>query len=814
KGLRFRVLTVDEAVPSDQLCAAIAREIETDMRYDAARYFGKTRRIARPQILARTALTRRAKRLDASDVVLVTGGARGITAECALALARETGAHMVLAGSSPSPTDAPDAPNSAEIAKTLERFASEGLSAEYRQCNANDREEVGQLVSATRRRTGRVSAIIHGAAINRPQRAHQVSAKDAREEISPKLIGALNLFDALKDDPPSIFCAFTSVIGVTGMPNNAWYAFANQALDRSLGVFASSNPNTDAVSMAFSVWDEVGMGANLGSLEGLSQLGTDAIPLKEGVGRFLELFQQDAGDRQIVVAGRLGGIDTWRPEFPALPKGRRFLENIRFFQPGVEVIARTHLNLERDAYLADHNYKGVYLFPTVFGLEAMAQTVAYVLGRPELRGVTISDLDLSRPLPVNPERGLEIEVYARVLADELGVVTVKTGIRCEQNGFSVDHFAGTYSLGLQVAQRHVQANIANSATVLPLDSRRDLYGSILFQGPRFQRIAKVHQLDGVDCRFDSDEREGAGYVLGDPFCRDALLQSLQLCALPHQCLPVHIGRWQITDAADGSARVRKNRSTITGRTRDEYVGNVLSSESSGAVLEELTDYHAKILEHREDWPTAETLAAGHSGQPQASETNDWSASTCFYAVPGAGPRGQVVFVLRFPLTFRGSANPLRTAYFSNFAEWMGKARELSGIEQTGFHKRLFEMFGSDVHGGVTNSFATTIFGRAGQSDVIEGHFWMEECSETEYTVVCDWRRLPFPSGNPERIGRSRMRTSSVEILGTNDVKTAPWPEEFYRFLVGMNPTRDWEAPPEPLHEGFSDLEFGNALWSA
>ena len=420
---------------------------------------------------------------------------------------------------------------------------------------------------------------------------------------------------------------------------------------------------------------------------------------------------------------------------------------------------------------------------------------------------------LSRPLPVHPERGLEIEVYARIIEGESRALTVKTGIRCEQNGFSVDHFSGTYSLGAQAAPQAESSEAPRRTAVLSLDPLRDLYGPILFQGARFQRIVKVHQLDSDDCRFDSDEREGAGYVLGDPFCRDALLQSLQLCATPHQCLPVRIGKWRITDAADTAARMRHNHSTITSRTTAEYVGNVISSDVSGAVLEELTDYHAKILEIREDWPTAEELAAGRSIQAHTVAATEWNASSCFYAAPGAGPRGQVVFVLRFPLTFRGSANPLRTAYFSNFAEWMGKARELSGIEQTGFHKRLFELFGSDVHGGVTNSFETTVLGRAGQSDVIEGHFWMEECGETEYTVVCDWRRLPFPSGKPERIARSKMRTSSVEILGPNEVKTAPWPEEFYRFLVGMNPSREWEALPESLPAGFSSLDLGEALWS-
>ena len=41
--------------------------------------------------------------MDFKDVVLVTGGAKGITAECALEFARKTKAKMVLVGRSPIP---------------------------------------------------------------------------------------------------------------------------------------------------------------------------------------------------------------------------------------------------------------------------------------------------------------------------------------------------------------------------------------------------------------------------------------------------------------------------------------------------------------------------------------------------------------------------------------------------------------------------------------------------------------------------------------------------------------------------------------
>ena len=91
------------------------------------------------------------------------------------------------------------------------------------------------------------------------------------------------------------------------------------------------------------------------------------------------------------------------------------MEDVRFFQPGVELVARTHLDLDRDPYLADHQYKGSYLFPTVFGLEAMAQAVSYVLGRSELPALSIQEVRLQRPLLVL-EAGQGAEAPGRELA--------------------------------------------------------------------------------------------------------------------------------------------------------------------------------------------------------------------------------------------------------------------------------------------------------------------------------------------------------------------------------------------------------------
>jgi acyl-CoA thioesterase FadM len=193
---------------------------------------------------------------------------------------------------------------------------------------------------------------------------------------------------------------------------------------------------------------------------------------------------------------------------------------------------------------------------------------------------------------------------------------------------------------------------------------------------------------------------------------------------------------------------------------------------------------------------------------------EWDASKAYETIQGGGPQGQPLFVFRFPLTFRDSATPMSTLYFSSFADWMGKARELGGMQQTDFHPRLFEIFGEGTYGGVTNFFETTILGRAGHSDVVEGRFCMDDCTETEYTASCEWRRIPYPSGSPERIAFTRMRTSSVRILGHGVAKPAPWPEDFYEYLVSMRPTQASTRPLANIPTSLEGLEIGEAVWRA
>lgn len=611
----LKVRVVDLATNVDPVLVAghVINDLATAEAYLAVGYDAQlTRRVPKPLVQNPAEYKKRKIHWSANDVILVTGGAKGITAECALALAQATGVRMALVGTSLHPQADSRQKTSAEIARTLDRFSAAGLTCQYYSCDITDPDAVTALSRQIRQELGQITGVIHGAGLNKPRRVEQVSAEAAYLEVSPKVLGAINLCQALQNQPPKLFVGFSSVIGVIGMPGNAWYGFANEALDLILRRFEEQHPETFVLSVAYSVWDEVGMGARMNSVQALTKMGIDAIPKKEGVRRFLHLIENDPGSRQVIVAAR-DSLDTWRPKPNAMPAASRFLEQLRYVEPGVEVISRVHLSLERDAYVQEHVYKGSYLFPTVFGLEAMAQTVAYATGQSSFQSLCIENIRLERPIVVDPDTGVDIEIYAEVLEREShsSKQRVLTGIRTERTGFAMDHFSATFVLDVNRDTPRDQVELPQKP--LDIQPQQDLYGWLLFQGSRFQRLRQVYTLNSKKCVFRSEVRPCSSYaeeawLLGDPFFRDSLLQSVQLMIPQDICLPVRIDSIELYPFQSNLSELCVGTAINEGRSGQDYNTTVFVITEDGRVVERLNGYQLRILEHRPANPTAEDLA--------------------------------------------------------------------------------------------------------------------------------------------------------------------------------------------------------------
>lgn len=474
--------------------------------------------------------------LGPDDVLLVTGGGKGIAAECALDLALSTGARLALLGRSLPESDA-------ELAGNLERMRAAGATALYLPADVTDPEAVRAAVARAQAELGPVTALLHGAGTNAPRLLASLDEAAFLRTLAPKVTGLGNVLAALDADRLRLLMTFGSIIGRVGLPGEADYATANEWQTLATERFAAAHPGCRCLALEWSVWSGVGMGERLGTLEGLIRRGITPIPPGTGIELLRGLLARPLPTVAVVVTGRFGDPPTValdRPEMPLL----RFLETPRVHVPGVELVVDTGISADTDPYLADHVLRGEPLFAAVLGLEAMAQAAMTLTG--ETRLPVFEEVTFHRPVAVPPGRSVTIRVAA--LVREPGRVDVV--LRESSTGFAADCFRAVCRFGSEDGATPRLALGPDGAPV-SLDPARDLYGPVLFHRGRFRRLQGYRQLRATFCLAEI-QPDGAvpwfgrylpdRLLLGDPGARDAAIHGIQAC-IPHfTLLPVGVDR--------------------------------------------------------------------------------------------------------------------------------------------------------------------------------------------------------------------------------------------------------------------------------
>lgn len=618
--LEVVALGFDQQLSADFIARQLAAELRYEARYHAAEYDPSgNRSLRRIDLVAPEQCIPRNLEWSSHDVLLVTGGGKGITAECVLAFARETGVRVALIGRSLSPEPG----EQSELASTLDKLNKAGIEYRYYTADVADSAALALVVASIKQELGTITGVLHGAGTNTPRRVIDVTAEEAEKEIAPKVQGAVNLLALFDTEPPKLFAAFTSIIGITGMRNNAWYAYSNETVARYLEAFSDTHPETAVLCFAFGVWDEVGMGVKLGSVQYLEQMGIDAIPLQEGVKQFMRWMRLASPNPEIIVTASSTGLPTWQriPEIKkqmALPG--RFLGFVEQEEAGVERISKVTLDSQLDLYLADHNYQGTLLFPTVMGLEAMAQNCLAIAGDPDLEVIRIEAIRLDRPIMVYPGRPLTIEIRVLALEREnlLDQRVISASIHGDQSSKEVVYFSADFVIGKRQSCQATE-NVQLNAGVLGIVPSLDLYGGVLFQGPLFQRMSAIQELDRSHVLFTTEARqetilmpEGfaesvrAPLVLGDPYYRDTLLQAAQLSLIPEICLPIRIEAidFYATNMQSGFFHAQAR---VIGRDGRRVFGDVTVVDDKNNLIERITGYEVQVLDRRAGFPTPEQL---------------------------------------------------------------------------------------------------------------------------------------------------------------------------------------------------------------
>ncbi|HEY2577501.1 MAG TPA: type I polyketide synthase [Streptosporangiaceae bacterium] len=516
--------------------------------------------------------------LGAGDVLLVSGGGKGITAECALALATGTGASVALLGRS-DPTADP------ELAANLRRMEAAGVTYAYVRADITSAAEVANAVAEVRASLGPVTAVLHGAGRNVPAPLASLGEAAFQATLAPKIGGLEALLTAVEPAGLKLLVTFGSIIGRAGLRGQADYATANDWLTEMTRQVGEANPGCRCVALEWSVWSGAGMGERLGVLESLIREGISPIPLEAGIGMLRGALASPHVPDSLVIMGRAGGLPTISLEPRELPL-TRFTDRPRVYYPGIELVADAELSADSDPYLTDHLLDGDLLFPAVLGMEAMAQAAVALAG--PAHGVALENIEFLRPIVVPLDGAVTIRIAALNHGDSVAVA-----IRSGDTGFQADHFRATVRLADHppVPAEREEENVTTPQ--VPLDPAADLYGGIFFQGKRFQRVARYQRLAATSCDVEISAGSGDEWfgsylprelVLGDPGARDAFMHGIQCCVPNATLLPAGAERICPAGAGELAGQVVLHAAE-RHRDGDTYTYDLEVCAQDGRILE-------------------------------------------------------------------------------------------------------------------------------------------------------------------------------------------------------------------------------------
>ncbi|MFI5621325.1 type I polyketide synthase [Streptomyces sp. NPDC051567] len=573
--------TVVHTPVTDDAVERVVAEVAATARFTEVHHDGSgVRRVPTLRALPVTQ-TREDAPLTSSDVLLVTGGGKGISAECALAIALRTGTKLAVLGRS-------DPAQDKELADNLRRMSDAGVEVRYARADVTDAGQVRGAVAELEGGLGRITGLLHGAGRNEPNALTHLEAEDFRRTFAPKVDGLRTVLDTVGPGNLKLLVAFGSIIGRAGLRGEAHYATANEWLADLTEDTARAHPGLRARCMEWSVWSGVGMGEKLSVVESLSREGITPVSPDQGVEILLRLISDPDAPVVTVISGRTEGIGTVRRELPALPL-LRFTGNPLIRYHGVELVTEVELNEGTDPYLADHLLDGNLLMPAVIGMEAMVQVGSAVTGRDTVP--VIEGAKFLRPIVVPPNGSTRIRIAATVT----GADTVDVAVHAEDTGFVAEHFRArlVYS-GAQVPQGP-PFQVSEDTPPVPLDPAGDLYGGVLFQGARFQRLHRFHRAAARHVDADVDVQQHpqdwfAGFLpgellLADPGMRDALMHGNQVCVPDATLLPSGVER--IHPLGNGAHVPGRLRYAAVERSRDgdTYVYDIAVRAEDGTVVE-------------------------------------------------------------------------------------------------------------------------------------------------------------------------------------------------------------------------------------
>ncbi|MFE9097132.1 SDR family NAD(P)-dependent oxidoreductase, partial [Streptomyces sp. NPDC007264] len=320
--------------------------------------------------------------LTSDDLLVVTGGGRGITAACVAELARNhrpgllllgrtpledepawahgvgdaglkaaAAAQLKAAGEKPTPKRVEQlfraVIGAREIRQTLADVRAAGSTVEYLAVDITDPAAAAAVLAPYKER---VTGLVHGAGVLADQLIANKKASEIERVFAPKLAGLRAVAAALDADRLRHVILFSSVAGFFGNRGQSDYAMANEVLNAWASSFRQRHPSARVTSLNWGAWDSGMVSPEIKAV--FRERGITLIPVETGARLFTEQFAPERAADVVTVLG------------PTTPLS----EPDRPTATGPVTVERTLDALPGDPIVADHVIGGAPVLPAVVAL--------------------------------------------------------------------------------------------------------------------------------------------------------------------------------------------------------------------------------------------------------------------------------------------------------------------------------------------------------------------------------------------------------------------------------------------------------------
>lgn len=562
--------------------------------------------------------------IQTSSVFLVSGGGRGITAQCVLKLATYFPCKWILLGRSEileiEPSWARDCQDEAELKKrimqdflaqgqkptpmavnrvhrsliasreiqqTLKALKELGSEATYVSVDVTDTAALPAKLSPIVKRFGPVTGIIHGAGNLADKLIENKTPEDFERVYGPKILGLENLLHCVSLKKLKHLVLFSSVAGFYGNAGQADYALANEILNKAALLVKQKAPSCHVVAINWGPW-ESGMVTPI-LKQAFEQRGITILPIDAATQMLVnELAPKHQDTVQVVIGSPLPSLHI--APSPELQTHR----------------LKRRLDPNANPFLQDHVISGMPVLPFTCSISWMANACEQLY--PGYQCFICEDIRVLKGIVFDQDAASEYVLDLQEVSKDKEKIVVTGKIwSAGPTRKTRYHFSNKLTLQREKpAAPTLECYSLAPDHMIPMVDKEfyQVDASSLFHGPTFHGIRRILNITPeaitAECLAPGlGDRHQGQFPVGtiNPYVSDIQTHAVWIW-LQHfhrsMCLPAQVGRFQ-NFSSPPFDKPFYTTTEVVSKTKTRIVTNITSHDDQGNIYTSIQGAEATIL---------------------------------------------------------------------------------------------------------------------------------------------------------------------------------------------------------------------------